>query len=134
MDTSGIGKAAGGLIGQMFKKDADSNGKLSQAEYKSFLAGKPGNSSVTDAAAAQSFKAMDADGDGSLTQAEAESFFTLPSVEGPKLDAATTSTLLDALSQENQQSAQSSPDLLSQLLANYTAGQKKLGGSFSGEA
>lgn len=134
MDTSGIGKAAGGLIGQMFKKDADGNGKLSQAEYKDFLASKSGNSSVSDAAAAQSFNAMDADGDGNLTEAEAESFFTLPSVEGPKLDSATTASLLDALSQSNQESAQSSPDTLSQLLASYTASQKKTGGSFSGEA
>lgn len=134
MDSSGINKSASTLVGQMFKKDANADAKLSQAEYKSFLASKSGNSGISDAAAAASFKQMDANGDGSLTETEAESFFALPTVEGPKLDAATTSSLLEALSQANQESAQSSPDLLTQLLQSYGNAQSKLGGSFSGDA
>lgn len=133
MDTSGIGKGAGALIGQMFKKDANNDARLSQAEYKSFLTSKSGNAGISDATAAASFRQMDADGDGSLTQAEAESFFTAPSVAAP-LDSITTSSLLDALSAENTASANSAPDLLAQLLASYTAAQKKLGGSFTGDA
>ncbi len=135
MDTSGIGKGAGALIGQMFKKDANGDAKLSQAEYKSFLASKSGNAGISDAAAAASFKQIDADGDGdgSLSKSEVESFFTAPSVSAP-MDAVTTSSLFDALSAENTASANTSPDLLTQLLASYTAAQKKLGGTFSGDA
>lgn len=134
MDTSGVGKGAGALVGQMFKKDANNDAKLSQAEYKSFLSSKSGNSGISDAAAAVSFKQMDANNDGSLTEAEANAFFAPAQVEGPKLDAATTATLFDSLSSENQNSARSSPDLLTQLLASYTSSQKKLGGSYSGDA
>ncbi len=134
MDTSGVGKGAGALVTQMFKKDANADAKLSQAEYKSFLTSKSGNSGISDAAAVASFKQMDANADGSLTETEASAFFAPAQVEGPKLDSATAAFLFDSLSAENQSSAQSSPDLLTQLLANYTSSQKKLGGSFSGDA
>ena len=133
MDTSGINKGASTLVGQMFKKDVNADARLSQAEYKSFLTSKSGNAAISDAAAAASFKQMDANEDGSLTQAEAESFFTAPSVSAP-MDAITTSSLFDALSAENNASTSSSPDLLAQLLASYTNAQRKLGGSFNGDA
>ncbi len=125
---------AAGLVGQMMKKDSDASGKLSQAEYKSYLASKSGNSAISDAAAAASFKQMDADGDGGVSEAEATTFFTPPQVDTSSLlNSTTTASLLDALAAENTQSASSSPDALTQLLASYTSAQKKLGGSFSGD-
>lgn len=131
MSISGISKGGQTLVDQMFKQDANKNGTLSVDEFKKFAAEKSGASAPNSAALEANFQKMDANGDKQLSQSEAQNFFSLPQVEGPKLSSATTSSLLDLLSQENQAAASSTtkPDLLSQLLQNYA---KIQGGSSSG--
>lgn len=131
MSISGISKGGQTLVDQMFKQDANKNGTLSVDEFKQFGAEKSGASTPNSAALEATFKKMDANGDKQLSQSEAQNFFSLPQVEGPKLSSATSSSLFDLLSQENQAAANSptSTDLLSQLLQNYA---KIQGGSSNG--
>lgn len=136
MSTSGIGNSSNPLVNQMFQKDTNQDGKLSQAEYKDYLAGKSSTGTVSSAAAAAAFDQLDKDGDGSVTQAEAENFFALPTVNSASLlDSTTTSSLLDALTAENTASTNSSPDVMTQLLQSYTAAQGQASSStFSEDA
>lgn len=131
MSVSGISKTGQGLVDQMFKKDADKNGKLSVAEFKKFSTEKSGTAKPNTATLEAQFKAMDADGDKQLSKAEAQKFLSLPQIETPKLSSSTTNHLLDLLSQENKAAASStSPvNLLNQLLQNYAKAQNSGSGS-----
>lgn len=134
-DLNGINKAASALVSQIFKSDANKDGKLSGSEYTNFVVSKSGNGSPTAAAIAGSFSQIDKNTDGSITEAEATAFFSPPQIDTSSLlSSGTTASLLSALTQENASSANAPADLVTQLLSGYTSSSKKLGGSFSGEA